>query len=213
MCAGDGTISLASIEDGKFREVAPGLWREQGGTRQLQVTTVDGRRTIADSANPTAVIEAVPLARNALLNQIVAGLSILMLLATLFVWPVRAWLRRSYKLPRTVTGRAALVQMLARAAAAADIVYLLGWYSTLAPILQNKLDVFNSGLDGWVRTMQLAAILPLAGAAIGLWNVWLTFRADRSWGAKLRAVLLAGALVGILWFAWMGSLISFNLNY
>ncbi|QNA86446.1 beta-lactamase family protein [Sphingomonas sp. So64.6b] len=209
----DGTISLASIEDRKFREIAPGLWREQGGARQLQVTTIDGRRTIVNSDNPTAVIQAVPFARNALLNQTVAGLSLLILLATLLAWPVRAWLRRSYKLPKTVTGRAALVQTLARAAAAADIVYLLGWYSTLAPILQNQLDVYNSGLDRWVRTMQIAAILPLAGAAIGVWNVWLTFRAGRSWGAKLRAVLLAAALVGILWFAWMGSLISFNLNY
>ena len=209
----DGTISLASIEDRKFREIAPGLWREQGGTHQLQLTIVDGRRTIVDSANPTAVIQAVPLARNALLNQIVAGFSLLILLATLLVWPVRAWLRRSYKLPKTATGREGLVQTLARDDAADDIVYLLVWYSTLAPILQNQLDVYNSGLDGWVRTMQIAAILPLAGAAIGMWNMWLTFRAGRSWGAKLRAVLLAAALVGIVWFAWMGSLISFNLNY
>jgi CubicO group peptidase (beta-lactamase class C family) len=210
----DGTIGLASIEDRKFREIAPGLWRELGGTRQLQVTTADGRRTIADSSNPTAVLQAVSLARNALLNQIVAGLSLLVLFATLFVWPVRAWLRRTYKLPATATGRAALVQTLARAAAAGDIVYLLGWYTTLAPILQNKLDVYNGGMDGWIRMMQVAAILPLAGAVIGLWNVWLTFRTGvRTRGAKARSVLLAGALIGIPWFAWMGSLINFNLNY
>ena len=60
---------------------------------------------------------------------------------------------------------------------------------------------------------RVAAIVPLAAAAVGLWNMWLTVRADRGWGAKLRSVIVAAALLGIVWFAWMGNLIGFNLNY
>jgi hypothetical protein len=209
----DGTISLPSIEGETFREIAPNLWREVGGTRQLMVSDVGGRRTIVDSADPTSVRQAVPLARNSLLNTMIAALSILVLLATVLVWPIGFWLRRTHKLAPATTGRPALAQRLTRVGAVADLAYLFGWYTVLAPLLETKLDVYNGGLDGTIRILQVAAILPLAAAAVGLWNMWLTVRADRGWGAKLRSVIVAAALFGIVWFAWMGNLIGFNLNY
>ena len=209
----DGTISLASVEDKKFREVAPNLWREIGGTRQLLVSQTGGRLTIADSTNPTSVMQKAPLLRNAMLNTMIIVLSLLTLLATLILWPVAAWLRRKHQLPATVTGRPALAQRLTRVAAGADLAYLACWYTVLSPLLETRLDVYNSGLDGWLRTLQFAGIVPIAGAAIGLWNLWLTARSDRGWGDKTRAVLVAAALLGFLWFATMGGLISFNTNY
>lgn len=209
----DGTISLGSVEGKTFREIEPNLWREVGGTRQLLVSEVGGRRTIVDSTDPTSVLQAVPLARNSMLNTLIAALSILVLLVTGLVWPIGAWLRRSYKLPPATTGRPALAQRLTRVGAVADIAYLVGWYTVLAPLLETRLDVYNGGLDGTIRMLQVAAIVPLAAAAVGLWNMWLTVRADRDWGAKLRSVIVAAALLGIVWFAWMGNLIGFNLNY
>jgi len=209
----DGTISLGSVEGKTFREIEPNLWREVGGTRQLLVSEVGGRRTIVDSTDPTSVLQAVPLARNSMLNTLIAALSILVLLVTGLVWPIGAWLRRSYKLPPATTGRPALAQRLTRVGAVADIAYLVGWYTVLAPLLETRLDVYNGGLDGTIRMLQLAAIVPLAAAAVGLWNMWLTVRADRGWGAKLSSVIVAAALLGIVWFAWMGNLIGFNLNY
>ncbi len=209
----DGTISLGSVEGKTFREIEPNLWREVGGTRQLLVSEVGGRRTIVDSTDPTSVLQAVPLARNSMLNTLIAALSILVLLVTGLVWPIGAWLRRSYKLPPATTGRPALAQRLTRVGAVADIAYLVGWYTVLAPLLETRLDVYNGGLDGTIRMLQVAAIVPLAAAAVGLWNMWLTVRADRGWGAKLRSVIVAAALLGIVWFAWMGNLIGFNLNY
>ncbi|MEG3086968.1 serine hydrolase domain-containing protein [Sphingomonas sp. PB4P5] len=209
----DGTISLASIEDKKFREVAPELWREVGGTQQLLVTNVDGRRTIVDSANPVSYAQAVPLARNAGLNIWIAGLSILVLLATVLLWLVAARLRKVHNLPATLTGRPALARRLTRIAALGDLLYLGGWYTILAPIAQSQVEVYNDGLDGWIRTMQVAAIVPIVGAIIGAWNVSLLTRPGRNWGERVRGVLVALALIGIVWIAWMGGLISFNLNY
>ncbi|MES2055360.1 MAG: serine hydrolase domain-containing protein [Pseudomonadota bacterium] len=225
----DGTISLASVEDKRFREVGPQLWREVGGTHQLRVTEVGGRRAIIDSTNPIMVLQAVPLGRNSLLNSLVAGLSLLVLLVTALAWPIGAWLRRVYRQPAAqplgqpstgsstppsaLSGRGSRVRTLVRVAAVADLVYLFGWYTMLQPILQNRLDVFNDGMDGWIRMLQVAAIVPLLGAGIGVWNMWLMLRSDRGIWAKLGSILIAAALIGIVWFAWMGSLISFSLNY
>jgi CubicO group peptidase (beta-lactamase class C family) len=209
----DGTIGMASIEDKKFREIAPGLWREVDGTRQLQVTDVGGRRAILDSDNPIAVSQAVPLARNAMLNLTIAFLSFLILLATALLWPVAFWLRRSYPEKPGLTGRAALLKRLTRVATVADLAYLVGWYMMLAPVLSNRFYVYNAGVDGWTRLLQVAAIVPLIGAVIGVWNARLVFEAGRGWGARVRAVIVAAALIGIVWIGWMGGLISFDLNY
>jgi hypothetical protein len=209
----DGTISLASIEDKKFREIAPGLWREVDGARQLRITEVEGRRTILDSDNPVGVLQAVPLARNSMLNLTVAFLSFLILLATALLWPVAFWLRRSYPEKPVLTGRPALLRRLTRVAAVADLVYLTGWYLLLAPVLQARYYAYNAGLDGWIRLLQVAAIIPLVGAAIGIWNATLTFAPGRGWGARVRGIIVATALIGIVWIAWMGGLISFSHNY
>ncbi len=209
----DGTISVASIEGKTFREIAPGLWRDVDGTRQLAVTEVAGRRSILDSANPVGILQAVPAARNSNLFLLVAGLSLLMLLLTVIGWPVGAWLRRKYQVAPVVTGRAALVRTLTRVAALADIVYLFAWYNVLAPILDTRVDGYNATLDGTIRTLQVAAIVPVAAAVLGVWNAVNAFRLPLGWGARLRSVIVALALLGFLWVAWMGRLIGWSLNY
>ena len=209
----DGTISLGSYADHTFREIAPNLWREVDGTRQLAVTTVEGRRAIVDSTNPVQVLQAAPFARNASLFQIVAGGSLLVLIATLLLWPVSLWLRRSWNLPRHLSGRPALIRRLTRFGVAADLLYLAGWYVILAPILQSRVDAYNDGLDGMIRALQIAAIVPVAAAALGVWNCWLAFRLKSGWGERVRAVIVAAALLGVAWIAWMGGLMSWTLNY
>ncbi|SEM71486.1 CubicO group peptidase, beta-lactamase class C family [Sphingomonas gellani] len=209
----DGTISVSSIEGKQFREVARGLWREVGGDRQLQVTEVAGRRAMLDSGNPVEIRQATSLARNARLNTWIAGLSVLVLLLTAIGWPAAWWLRRRYGAPVTLSGRPALARRLTRAAAIADLVYIAGWYAILAPILKTEVQVYNNSLDAPIRALQIAAIVPIVGAAVGLWNAWLTWQPGRDWGARLRAVIVAAALLGIVWVAWAGKLMSFNLNY
>ncbi|KKC26110.1 hypothetical protein WP12_10535 [Sphingomonas sp. SRS2] len=209
----DGSISLASIEDERFREIAPGLWREVGGTRLLQVTDEGGRRTILDSTNPVSVMQAAPLTRNSAFNSWVAGLSLLVILATVLAWPVVAWLRRAYPIPAAVTGRPALARRLTRVAAAADLFYLGGWYMIVGPLLETNLDVYNDGMNGLVRVMQCAAIIPIVAAAIGVWNAVLVTRAGAGWGVRLRSVVVALALIGIVWIAWMGGFMNLSLNY
>ncbi|MEH6791420.1 serine hydrolase domain-containing protein [Parasphingorhabdus sp.] len=209
----DGTISLSSLEGKRFREVAPDLWREVGGTRQLRVTEAGGRRAILDSHNPVSILQATPASRNGSLFKLVAAFSILVLLCTALVWPIAAWVQRTRKLPPVATGRAALVRRLTRIAVVVNLVYLAGWCMLLAPMLSSEYSFYNAGIDSFIRVLQVAAIVPLLGAILGIWNVWLSFRTKQGWAASVRNVIVALALTSFLWTAWMAGFLSWNLNY
>jgi CubicO group peptidase (beta-lactamase class C family) len=74
----DATIALESAPGKSFREVAPLVWQEVGGTRRLAVSDVHGIRTIADSRNPAGVLQPVPLGRNASVNLSIFTISLLL---------------------------------------------------------------------------------------------------------------------------------------
>jgi CubicO group peptidase (beta-lactamase class C family) len=209
----DGTISLTTLPGKQFREIAKGLWRDVDGTRMLQVSEVNGRRAILDSRNPVEVLQATPLSRNPTFNMVIAAFSVLVLLATVIAWPATAWIRRRYGAANPLTGRAKLAHRLVQLAALADLVYLVGWYRVLAPILKLQVEVYNNDMDATIRALQIAGIVPVVAAALGVWNAVLTWRPGRSWGERLRAILIAAALIGVLWLAWVGKLMSYNLNY
>ncbi|WP_037489364.1 serine hydrolase domain-containing protein [Sphingomonas phyllosphaerae] len=209
----DGTISVSSIEGKRFREIAPGLWRAIDGTRLLRVTELCGRRTIVDSQNPVGVLQAVPAARNSTIFQSIAGLSLLVLLLTAIVWPAGWWIRRRYAAPPVAPGRAARARLLVRVAAIADLAYVAGWYTVVVPILSQQVDAYNATLDGTIRLLQVAAVIPIAAALVGAWNMVEAFRGASDWGVRLRAALVALAFLGLLWVAAMAHLIGWSLNY
>jgi len=210
---GDGTISLASARGEKFREVAPDLWRQVGGDHELKITHADGQVTIADSEDPTSVLQPVPTARNATLNLFILLGSVVVLSLVLVSWPIGWRYRRLYGQPPRLSGSALLAQRLTRFAALADLAYLFGWFLVLNPILQNRLDVYGPSLDPLLVTLMIGALVPIAGAALGLWRAWLTFRSDRPWVAKFGNATLAAALVGVVWVAWIGGLMTLSLQY
>ena len=209
----DGTISVSSIDGKRFREVAEGLWREVDGTRQLKVTQLDGRTTIIDSQNPVGVMQAVPLSRNSTVFQLILGVSVLVLLLTVIVWPIAWRIRRYYRADPIATGRARTARLLTRVFALADLLYLFGWYRVLAPILDQHVEAYNGTLDGTIRLLQVAAVIPIAGAVIGVWNAVESFRAPLGWSVRARAVIVALALIGFLWIAYLSRLIGWSLNY
>lgn len=211
--AEDGTIRLASIPDLNFREIAPGIWQQVDGPRQLRVSEQDRRRTIMDSRNPVGILQAVPLARNALLFQLVLGFALLTLLAVVIAWPVGAWLRRRYKAAAPASTRLARARLFARIAAVADLAYLAAWYVVVAPVLALQLDGYNDDFDGVVRALQVAMIIPIAGAGAGLWLVAVGVRERTGWGDLVRAALLCAALIAVVWVAWMGGFFDWRLNY
>ncbi|GAB3282347.1 serine hydrolase domain-containing protein [Parahaliea aestuarii] len=208
----DGTLGLSAEPDKRFRYVAANTWREEGGDKLLHIAPVDGRLTLTDSDNPVSVMQAVPAAESAGLNLFVLLASAGVLLFAVLAWPVAWRYRRLYRQPPPLAGRSLLAYRLARVAALASLAYLVGWYFAFQPLLQNQLDAYGLGMDGLLRSLQFAAVVPLVAAAVGLWNVRLSIGSGR-WGAILFSLVLAAALLGVVWVAWVGKLMGFNLEY
>jgi CubicO group peptidase (beta-lactamase class C family) len=209
----DGTISLGSPEAGRFREIGPNLWRDVDSNHMLYVEEIDGRMTIADSRNPTDVLHAAPFTANASLNLFILLGSLTVLLVTLIAWPVGWCYRRYYGQNLQLSGSSKMAYRLSRFAALGALVYLGAWSTVLQPLLETRVEFYGPDLDGLLRALQFGAVIPVAGALIGLWNAELSLRSGRHWTAILGNLLLAAALIGMVWIAWTGSLISFNLEY
>ncbi|WP_020400301.1 serine hydrolase [Kordiimonas gwangyangensis] len=209
----DGTVSFADEPGVKYRETAPGLWRDADSEHALYVDTVDGQLTITRNNNPVSVLQKVDLAENAGLNSFILFASITVILLALVAWPISWWCRRLYSQPLGLTGRDLVAYRLTRWLMVGNMVYLFGWYIALLPIFQMQLDGFGPALDPLLFTLLAAAIVPLAGAGVGIWNAWLTLRSDRHVMAKAGSLLFAAALCGFAWVAFIGGLMSFTLEY
>ncbi len=196
-----------------FREIAPQIWREVGSTRELALQTVDGVKTVIDSEDPTSVLQAVPTEKLSSLNIPILLVSVAILLWTLVLWALSPLLRRGDRAQIGVSSGTRRLRLFMRIAAAVDAIYLVGWAMLMSPLLTNDLQVFSSHLDPVVRLMQFAGLLVVAAGIAGLWVAWRMFRTDSTWLSRIWNAAVAASLLGIVWIAFMGNLLSFNLNY
>jgi hypothetical protein len=215
----DGTIETSAFinfEHGRpqeWREIGPFEWREVGGRERLDMKVVDGRvkgwlpRDLA-----SFLLEPVPYILSAALNlPLLAAAAVILLLATL-MWPIAAIVRRKYRRPLQLEPRQARARRLTHYAALIGIVFLLSWVVLLMAAGANP-AALSTALDPWIRLIQLIGLACVAGAAVTVWNAWITFRGQRDWWAKVSSVILALALLDLVWFSFAFSLISVHLNY
>jgi hypothetical protein len=127
-------------------------------------------------------------------------------------WPIAAVISRGY-------GRASASREVRRLRASIgvaviiELVYVSGWIVLLLPVLSVELWIYSSRLDPVVRILQIAGLVTIAAAAVGLWALWRISSVQSSRIVWLRNAALAAALIGTVWIAFAGSLISFDLNY
>ena len=211
----DGTIVAPRVlESGQdtFAEVSPDLWREVGGTRELALRTVDGVKTVIDNEDPISVLQPVPFLRSAPLNLTILCGALLIIASTALLWPISAILRWRYRRP-AASQEVRRLRMLIGVAVALVVLYVIAWILLLSPVLSVKLWVYSWRLDPVVRMLQLAGVLVVAAVAVGVWALWRISRLQSTRLGWVRNAALAAALLGIVWFAFMGRLLSFNLNY
>jgi CubicO group peptidase (beta-lactamase class C family) len=212
----DGTISVPgdfSPEPLSYREIGPQLWRRVGGTRQLMLQTVSGVKTVVDGGEPTSVLQAVPLKRSSVLNLTVLTLACLILIWTLLAWLLSPWIRPLKNIPEDLAPQVRRLRLLLRAAAAFDVVYLVCWFMILRPTLNLELDFYSSSLDPIVGTLEVAGLLAIAAAALGIWSAWRLSRLNIPRKLPIWGFVTAAGLLGVVWIGFIGGLIRFSLNY
>jgi hypothetical protein len=209
---GDGTISVSSETSPsgvprKWVEIAPFVWREEHGKDLLSARVENGRvvRFAYGDSAPFEVLLRTPWDKSGGWWVPAMSISVIALLLTVLAWPISALIRRHYGVAYALSGRDARVHRWVRIAALASALVLVCWVMLILRMLSN-LD-FIPQANGWIALLRiLSPFAFIGGAAIGVWNAWVVLRSRRRFWAKLWAVLLAAALLVLLW----GSL-SFHL--
>ncbi|MBP1202972.1 CubicO group peptidase (beta-lactamase class C family) [Duganella sp. 1411] len=211
----DGTISTpeATGAMATYREVGPQLWRKVGGTQTLALTEVDGVKTVIDSENPVSVLQEGPLARSAALNLGVLVFSAATLLCALLAWPLGALLRRADRATSGAGPGLRKLRTLQRAAVVVDVLYLGAWFMLIKPLLNTDVGVYRTSIDWVVGLLEVSGLLAVGAAAAGVWVAWRMARTDATRLTRAWAVLVALALLGVVWIGVVGRLMTWNLNY
>jgi len=212
----DGTISAPSFPETDpvtFREIGPQLWRRVGGSQQLALQTIGGVKTVVDSTDATSVLQSVPLRRSASLNLTVLVGSCLVLAVTLLLWLLSPLLKPSRTISEEIVPLVRRLRLFLRAAAAFDLIYLVAWFMLLRPLLNTELDLYSSSLDPVVRALQLAGLLAIAAAALGVWSAWRLSRLSIPRTSRVWGCIVAVGLLGVVWIGIMGGLFRFSVNY
>jgi CubicO group peptidase (beta-lactamase class C family) len=216
---GDGTISVSMAMNVagtpiKWREVEPFVWRDVDGESFLSAKVEDGRVTQFgfEWVSPFMVFEPMPASISPawLTPALLAGLIALVL--TTLAWPISALTRRRYGVPYGLTGPDAATHRRIRIAATAAIVMFIIWGVLVSLIAGDKLRSSTGDILLWIVQI-LSAIVFFGAAAIGVWNAIIVTRSTRKWYAKTWAVLLALALLVVLWVALAFHMIAFDVNY
>src|SRR5262249_31110666 len=143
----------------------------------------------------------------------VAGLAMLMMLIAAIGWPVVALVRRRYKYASGMSGRPLMLHRAARITGWLFIVLTVGWL-ILFTMISKDLAVLDSGLDGWMRLLQLILLLAILGALAAIWNAWTVFREPgRHRFRTFWAIVVALSAAFLAWFCLDMGLLTSSLNY
>jgi CubicO group peptidase (beta-lactamase class C family) len=212
----DGTIlAPKAFEAGeaRYREVAPDVWREEGGSHELALSNVDGIDTVLDSEDPTSVLQRVPVHRASSTYLAIMAVSTVILLLTVFLWPIGYSVRRHYRSALPYPKEAGAWRTLLRVTAALNLVWLAGWAVVLAPVLHVQIEHYGEALDPTIRTLQIAGLIVLLLAVLGLVCFFQLWRSGGTWLQRMGNALIATALLGVVWVGLLGHLIGLDLNY
>jgi hypothetical protein len=144
--------------------------------------------------------------------SIVLGVSLVLMLATLVLWPIVWFVRRHYGGKLELTPRERLVRILVRVVFALDLIFIAALFGLVTYGLTH-LEVFSDRGTTWFRIVQSVGILGALGTLIVLANALMMWTRKRSFWMKLQALVMLLACVGVLWFAFAGNLLRFTSHY
>ena len=199
----------------KWIEIAPWIWRAADGHDRLAAQVRDGRvvRWSFDGISPFMVFDRVPAGQASSWLKPLLYLSIAIMALTFIYWPGSFFIRRRYKAPLAVTGRARQAYRATRIMAGLEVGLVILWLLTVT-LLFGDYNRLSDSTNAPVMLLQiLTAVITVGAVGIAGWNAWLTWRDGRRWTRKLWSLLvLLAALVG-LYFAITFKLMAMTVNY
>jgi len=214
----DGFLEVGQLlgTNGKpkmWEEVAPMRFRERNGQDLLIFKPDQSGRMQMILSYPFFIGERVGLFENRQILLPVAAVSGIIMLLTILIWPVSWLVRRYYGQRLELTFPQQLLRFGVRIVFVLDLVFIVALLG-LTTYGLTHLEVFSDQGNKWFHLIQVVGIIGAVGTlvvivdAISTW----TSKRQRIW-AKLHRLLLVGACLGFLWFAFAGHLLVFRSAY
>ena len=216
---GDATISVSSDTSPsgvplRWREIEPFVWRQEHGKALLSARAENGQVVRFGYGEGAAIemMDRTPWDKSSGWWVPAMIASVVVLLLTVFAWPIGALARRHYRFAYALRGVDARAHRWVRIAALSASVVFLTWAILLTAML-SVLDLIPK-VGGVIAVLRiLSPLVFLGGAAVGLWNAWVVGKSGRSRWAKVWAVLNAAGLLLLLWAALSFHLIAFHSGF
>jgi hypothetical protein len=195
--------------------IGPGLWRDRDSHELLQAQIVDGK-AVRFSTNGVAAImvwDRTPWHRSTSWLTPMLAFSVAVLFITALLWPTRALVRRRFGAALSLDKRALLSFRLSRLAALLIVIALVCWAALISWLFADLSNLQPSS-DAIILLLQIFSMVAFFGGfAAMLWNMWIVWRGDRRWPAKVWSVLLVIAAATTLWVAIVYHLMKPVSNY
>jgi len=215
---GDGMIEVAQLtgpneKPKRWREVAPMTFLEENGHDKLVFKPDQNGRMQMILPYPFFVGQRVGLFENNKVLLTVIGVSLLIMLLTLVLWPISWFVRRHYGHKLGLTP----IERRLRLAVRNVFVLVLFFMAAMTGLLvyaSTHIWFLSDRGNTWFHLAQVIGVLGAIGTLVVLYNAiqsWRT-REKRIW-SQLQATLFVLACLGFLWFAFAGNLLRFSSNY
>jgi hypothetical protein len=197
----------------RWREVGPLLYREIDGPDMIAFRRdVNGTVTELLSSPITIEQRVTGPASKTLIFPLVGG-SLALLIATILLWPVAAFIRKRYARPLPLSPGDRLLFRLSRLVCILEIGFL-----ALVALPMSRADTnvsyIGDGLNPWLTASHITGWLAALGLillAITALRFWKA--PDLGWWTRVHATLLLLASVAFMTFAWYGHLLSPSLKF
>ena len=216
--AEDGAIEVAQLtgpngKAKKWREVAAMTFVEENGQDKLVFKPDQNGRMQLILPYPFFVGQRVGWFENNKVLLPVVGISLLIMLLTLVLWPVGWFVRRHYGHKLTLTPIERRLRLAVRVIFAVDLIFIVALIG-LVVYGETHLEVFSDRGSIWFHLIQIVGVLGAVGTLVVLYNAFQSWR-NRENGIwrKLQATLFVLACFGFLWFASAGNLLHFSSSY
>jgi hypothetical protein len=214
----DGIIEVAQLTNpnGKpkrWRVVAPMTFLEENGPDKLVFKPDQNGRMQMILPYPFFVGQRVGLFENNRLLLPVIGISLVIMLLTLVLWPVAWFVRKHYGRKLELTALERRLRLAVRMVFLLNLLFIAAMVGLLM-YASTHLDFLSDRGTTWFHLAQVIGILGAIGTLVVLYNAIRSWqnREKRIWG-KLQATLFVLVCLGFLWFAFAGSLLRISSNY
>jgi len=162
---------------------------------------------------PFFIGQPVGTFENGKLLLTVLGISLFVMVLTLFLWPVAWFVRRHFGRKLELKPIERLLRLGVRIVFILDLLFIALFFGLVTYGLTH-LEVFSSQGTKWFYLVQLIGVFGAVGTLVALVNALFSWKSKdrRIWG-KLGATLMLLACLGVLWFSFAGNLLHFSSTY